>query len=95
MVTVWFWNPASTWRLSRCTSAKVFGLSQFQFDCPSRLKQPARPTTPITTTTTNQLTTHDRSTGTTETLDQNEDDTKDEDEQDDDTPPILSQLIHC
>ena len=54
----------------------------------SRLKQPARPTTPlITTTTTTQPTTHDQTTGTTETHDQNDD------AKDDDTLLILSQLI--
>ena len=58
------------------------------------LKQQARPTTPITATATTQPTTHDQTTGTAWTHDQNEDDTKDDDEQDDDdTLLILSRLI--
>ena len=59
----------------------------------SRLKQPALPTTPITATTTTQLTTHDRqATGTIKTRDQTDDDTKDDDEQDDDTLLSVSQF---
>ena len=55
----------------------------------SRLKQPTRPTIPITTTTTTPLPRDDQTTGTTKTHDQNEDDSKDDDEQDDDDDTLL------
>ena len=60
----------------------------------SRFKQPARPTTPITATTTTQPTTHDQPADTTKTHDRNEEDTKDDDEQEDgDALLVLSQII--
>ena len=59
----------------------------------SRLRQPARPTSQISTTTTTQPTTHDQATSTTEAHGQNEYDTQDDEQDDDDTPLILSQLI--
>ena len=59
----------------------------------SRLKQPARPATLITTTTTTQPIKHDQASGTTKAHDQHEEDTRDDDGQDNDTLLTLSQFI--